>query len=336
MFGEECLNLCPLFCQNRVCDFMNGTCAECARGFYGSTCDELCPGNCHNRHCDMTDGKCLQCSEGFFGEDCTKHCPQFCTTRNCDFVDGTCSECLAGFYGAECNKRCPVHCVDGICQQDNGACVTCPPNMIGGTCDEEVTTITSAATEETPMASSTSDEKRTALYAVSGVLGVLVLGIILVIGICFIRKARRQEESTEDDQHITDVVTYENFGMQNVHPSQLTESSSGTSTDQPTFGPMPNAQGNPEHESIVLLVRPVPTSQPVPAPALELPRPSVSPKPPPRPLPEAPSAGDPAVYVNQEIKVDDNKYDSIDPQDVDTRPQVYASIEQPYEAVDSM
>lgn len=141
--------------------FLNGVIA-CAPGWYGDDCKDVCPKNCLDKVCDVKDGRCNNCSVGWMGSDCESSCQKGNYGKDCAFVckgyckdgcnkvNGTCDDgCDPGWYTDGCNKECPSpsygaeckftcgHCRDGVrCNPVTGQCRTgCEPGYIGQNCN---------------------------------------------------------------------------------------------------------------------------------------------------------------------------------------------------------
>ncbi len=147
-YSKDCTLDCG-HCLNKqgdisICDFESGLCDNngCEPGFFLQNCTGICPLNCEENICDINSGLCNACIPGKWFEDCTKDCGH-CANKDlnsnssiCDIETGNCDEkgCEAGFYGADCNLECPKDCVDGRCDNE-GKCLNCPPGTWGNSCE---------------------------------------------------------------------------------------------------------------------------------------------------------------------------------------------------------
>ncbi|CAE1241733.1 unnamed protein product [Acanthosepion pharaonis] len=131
----ECLQDCPLGCDQGKCNETTGDCTEgCLPGYMGTRCEKKCPNNKYGRGCTKTcSPMCLQgncfgnngtcefgCAPGFrgrkcneecdftsFGDKCSKKCHCKDKSERCDKVTGKCkSGCKAGWLGKNCQKAC--------------------------------------------------------------------------------------------------------------------------------------------------------------------------------------------------------------------------------------
>ncbi|XP_062602581.1 multiple epidermal growth factor-like domains protein 9 [Saccostrea cucullata] len=134
-YGRNCAKKCPVNCENKVCNIINGTCPrctpgwtgqfcrnKCGGGWYGLGCKQRCSGHCKNKEtCNHVNGRCDDgCADGWMGIQCEKACKD-------------------GNYGPGCIYNCSGHCRDdAFCNKQTGHCdAGCKPGYTGNLCNEE-------------------------------------------------------------------------------------------------------------------------------------------------------------------------------------------------------
>ncbi|XP_061192648.1 multiple epidermal growth factor-like domains protein 10 [Saccostrea echinata] len=133
VYGYSCNINCPINCQGRRCDIVNGYCLGCTEGWSGSKCNQACPSGWYGLECK------LSCSENCRYSDICNHvtgrCDRGCTSG---WKDYHCDKyCDPGTYGPNCENTCSGHCFNGTsCNRVTGNCDNgCDPGYTGDLCD---------------------------------------------------------------------------------------------------------------------------------------------------------------------------------------------------------
>ncbi|XP_061192646.1 multiple epidermal growth factor-like domains protein 10 [Saccostrea echinata] len=135
VYGYSCNINCPINCQGRRCDIVNGYCLGCTEGWSGSKCNQACPSGWYGLECKLScSGNCR------YSDTCnhvTGRCDRGCTSGWKDYYCD--KQCDPGTYGPNCENTCSGHCFNGTsCSIVTGNCDNgCYPGYTGDLCDTE-------------------------------------------------------------------------------------------------------------------------------------------------------------------------------------------------------
>ncbi|XP_062595252.1 multiple epidermal growth factor-like domains protein 10, partial [Saccostrea cucullata] len=132
-YGQNCDLACPLHCQERRCNIINGTCLGCTAGWTGEFCNKTCMFGYYGMECKARcTGRCLGgASCHHISGRCERGCEEGWIFPNCD------QPCQDGFYGRNCTYKCSGKCRNKLpCDKASGKCDSCAPGYIGHFCND--------------------------------------------------------------------------------------------------------------------------------------------------------------------------------------------------------
>ncbi|XP_071118523.1 scavenger receptor class F member 1-like [Haliotis cracherodii] len=204
-YGSSCQHTCPMTCNNQQCniDEVGRTfCIDgCVDGYRGTSCRIPCPVNC--QVCERLNGSCINCKATFHGTNCTLTCEELCQGFRCE-TDQRCSKttCLDGWYGQNCSNKCYPRYL--TCARSTGGCTACRDGFHGSFCflpcpqcgftDNRTDQTCKDGCKRTPCSNIKHGDSGNSNLAVSGVLLVLVTGIVILQ--CRNHHSIRQQGST--------------------------------------------------------------------------------------------------------------------------------------------
>uniref|UniRef100_A0A8W8NS81 EGF-like domain-containing protein n=1 Tax=Magallana gigas TaxID=29159 RepID=A0A8W8NS81_MAGGI len=221
VYGMNCNKLCPINCQNNLCNIENGSCfgckpgwrdilcdKECIEGMYGLKCIQQCPGHCRDNvtcnhvtgHCDggcdkgWTGALCdKECDDGTYGYDCLHNCSGHCLNDSpCIKQTGHCDMgCKPGYTNTDCSKECMLSYGDNCQYICDVHCINQTCDRINGSCLYGCKEGTQCGTDNVKHISSASSSNN-----LSVTVGILMSAcILIIIGVVITILVLRQRSS---------------------------------------------------------------------------------------------------------------------------------------------